>query len=60
VDQDFRRGAGRLLVPFVGRGDQVAAAVAGGDVGEDGVGQAACVMQFLATLLDPAFVVAAF
>ena len=56
VDADFRRRAVRVLVPFVGRGDQVAVAVARGDVGEHGRGQGAGVVQFLALLLDRAFV----
>ena len=45
---DFRRRAVRLLVPFVGRGDEIAVAVARGDVGQHGGGQGAGVMQLLA------------
>ena len=56
VNADFRRGPVRLLVPFVGRGDQFAVAVARGDVGEHGRGQGAGMMQLLAPLLDRAFV----
>ena len=53
---DFRGGPMRLFVPFVGRGDEVAVAVAGGDVGEHGGGQGAGVVQLLVALLDRAFV----
>ena len=52
----FGAGAVRLLVPFVGRGDEFAVGVARGDVGEHGRGQGAGVMQLLAALLDRAFV----
>ena len=38
----------RLLIPFVGNGDEVAVAVARGDVGEHGRGQGAGVVNFLA------------
>ena len=41
ADADFRRGAVRLLVPFGRNGDQLAVAVARGDVGEHDVA-AAC------------------
>ena len=56
LDADFRRRAMRLLVPFVGRGDEVAVAVAGGDIGEHGRGQGAGMMQLLVPFLDCAFV----
>ena len=56
VNADFRRRAVRVLVPFVGRGDQFAVGVARGHVGEHGRGQRAGVMQLLAPLLDRAFV----
>ena len=56
VDADFRCRAVRLLVPFVGCGDEVAVAITRGDVGEHGGGQSAAVMQFLAALLDSALV----
>ncbi len=56
VNADFRRRAVRLLVPFVGGGDEVAVGVARGDVGEHGRGQGAGVMQLLAAFLDRAVV----
>ncbi len=56
VDADFRRGPVRLLVPFVGGGDEIAVAVARGDVGEHGGGQGAGMMQLFVPLLDRAFV----
>ncbi len=56
VDADFRRRAVGFLVPFVGGRDQVAVAVARGDVGKHGGGQRSGVMEFLALLLDGAFV----
>ena len=56
VDADFRRRAVRLLVPFVGRGDEVAVGVARGHIGEHGGGQGARVMQLLVALFDCAFV----
>ncbi len=55
VNADFRRGPVRLFVPFVGRGEQFAVAIARGDVGEHGGGQGAGVVQLLAPLLDRAF-----
>ncbi len=56
VNADFRRRAVRFLVPFVGRGDEIAVAIARGHVGEHGRGQGACVVQLLALLVDCAFV----
>ncbi len=56
VNADFRRRPVRVLVPFVGRGDQLAVGIARGDVGEHGGGQRAGVMQLLAPLLDRALV----
>ena len=53
---DFRRGAVGRLIPFVRRGDEVAVAVARGDVGEHGRRQCAGMMQLLASLFDRAFV----
>ena len=38
VDADFRRGPVRFLVPFVRGGDEIALAVARGDVREHGRG----------------------
>ena len=56
VDADLRRRPVRVFVPFVGRGDQLAVAVARGDVGEHGRGQRAGMVQLLAAFLDRAFV----
>ncbi len=52
VDADAGRGAVRFLVPLVGRGDEIAFAIARGDVGEHGRRQRARVMQLLAALFD--------
>jgi hypothetical protein len=53
---DFRRRAVFVLVPFVRRRDQVAIAVAGENVGKDGIRQRAGMMQFFVPLLDAAVV----
>src|SRR6185312_8580465 len=55
-DADLRRGAVRLLVPFVRRGNEVAVAVARRDVREHGRGQGAGMMQLLVASLDGASV----
>src|SRR6185312_8557920 len=55
-DADLRRGAVRLLVPFVRGGDEIAVTVARDDVGEHGRGQGARMMQLLVPLLDRAFI----
>ncbi len=46
----------RLVIPFGRDGDQLAVAVAGGDVRHQDMGQAAGAMQLLAPLLDDAVV----
>ena len=46
----------RGFVPFVGRGDEIAVAVARRDIGEHGRGQGARLMQLFVPLLDRAFV----
>ncbi len=46
----------RLFVPFVRRGDEIAVGVARGDVGEDGGGQGAGLVQLLVPLFDGALV----
>ncbi len=56
VNADFRCGPVRLLVPFVGGGDEFAIAIARGHVGQHGGGQGAGVMQLFVPLLDRAFV----
>ena len=56
VDADFRRGPVRFLVPFVRGGDEIAVAVARGNVGQHGRGQGAGMVQLLAPLLDRSFV----
>ena len=56
LDADFGRGAVRLGVPFIGRGDEIAVGVARGDIGEHGLRQHARVMQLLAALFDCALV----
>src|SRR5882757_5822994 len=56
MNADFRRRSVRGLIPFVGRRDQVAVAIARGDIGKHGRGQRARVMELLALLLDRAFV----
>ena len=52
----FGGGTVRVLVPLVGRGDQLAVAVARGDVGEHGRGQGPGVVQLAAALFDRALV----
>ena len=56
VDADLRRRPVRVFVPFVGRGDELAVAVARGYVGEYGRGQRAGMVQFLAAFFDRAVV----
>ena len=53
---DLRRRAVLVLVPFGRQRDQLAVAVARGDVGEHDVGQGAGMVQLLAAALDAAFV----
>ena len=53
-NRDARKWA-EFLVPLDGHGDQVAVAVAGGDVGEHDLGQGAGLVQALARALDRAF-----
>ena len=56
-DADFRRRAMRFLVPFVGRGDQVAVGVARRSTSASTVeGRVPGMVQLLAALLDRAFV----
>src|SRR5882672_7549415 len=55
VDADFRRFAVFHLIPFGGRRDQFAVAVAAGDVGHHGCGQYGRLAYLLAALLDRAF-----
>ena len=52
MNADFRGGPVRLLVPFVGRGDEIAFCIARGHVGEHSGGHEAGVMDFLAALFD--------
>ncbi len=56
VNADFGRRPVRHFVPFVGRGDEIAVAVARGDVGEHGGGKGAWAVQFLAILFDRAII----
>ena len=56
VDANLRRRPVRVFVPLVGRGDELAVAVARGYVGEHGRGQRARMVQFLAAFLDRATV----
>ena len=49
---DFRRRAVRLLVPFVGGGEQFAVGIARGHVCQHGGGQGAGVVQLFVPLLD--------
>ena len=54
ADVDFRGAAVRFLVPFGRDGDQLAVAVAGGDVGHHDVGEGAGTVQLLVAALDNA------
>src|SRR5712691_937378 len=56
MDADFRRSAVLHLIPFGGRRDQFAVAVAAGNVGHHGRGQYRRLAYLLAALLDRAFV----
>ena len=55
-DTDLGCGSVRVLVPFVGRGDEIAVAVARRHICEHGRGQGPRMMQFLPPFLDGAFV----
>ena len=55
-DADLWRGAALFLVPFGGRGEQFAVAVAAGDVGEHGMRQFGRLVHLAAALGDRAFV----
>src|SRR5262249_33127245 len=52
VDADFRCRPVRVLVPLVWSGNEIAVAIARGDVREYGRGQGARVVQFLAAFFD--------
>src|SRR5262245_7017594 len=56
MDADFGWRTVCVLIPFVGRGDEIAIAVASCHVGQNRGGQGARVMQFLPALLDGAFI----
>ena len=56
VDADFGRFAVFDLVPFGRNGEQFAVAVATRDIGQQGCGQGFGLADFLAALLDDAFV----
>ena len=55
-DTDLGCGSVRVLVPFVGRCDQIAVAVARRHICEHGRGQGARMMQLLPSFLDGALV----
>ena len=56
VNAYFRRGAMRVLIPFVGCRDEIAVAIARGHVGENCGRKGAGVVQFLAPPFDSSFV----
>src|SRR5262249_19208154 len=56
VNEYFRRGAMHVLIPFVGCCDEIAVAVPCGDVGQNGGGKGAGMVQFLAPSFDRSFV----
>ncbi len=55
-DTDLRRGSMRVLVPFVGRSDEITVAVTRRNVSEHGRGQCPRMMQLFPPFLDGAFV----